>query len=77
MLDMSCTVYYEITLSIYSSFLLSVGLSICLLLSFLKIGSSVFSDIVHDDIRPWYLVTDRTRYLKQNFGGPNLRQNQT
>ena len=38
---------------------LSICQFICLSLSFLKIGSLVFSDIVRDDSWPWYLVTDR------------------
>ena len=33
------------------------------LLSFLKIRSLVFSDILHDDSWPWYLVT--ARFLKK------------
>ena len=57
-LDFSRTASYEITLVRPS----------------LKIGLLVFSDIVHDDSWPWYLVTDRERFLKNNFGGPNLSQ---
>ena len=38
--------------------------------NFLKIGSLVFSDIVHDDNWPWYLVTDEARFLKKNFWRP-------
>ena len=49
----------------------SVGLSVRLYvrpsLSFLKIGSLVFSDIVHNDSWPWYLVTDRDRFLKKKI----------
>ena len=37
-------------------------------LSFLKIESSVFSNIVHDDSWPWYIVTDEARFLKKKFG---------
>ena len=44
-----------------------VGLSDRPSLSFLKIGPLVFSDIVHDDSWPWYLVTDRARFLKKNL----------
>ena len=33
---------------------------------------SFFSDIVHDDSWPWYLVTDEARFLKKSFAGPNL-----
>ena len=40
--------------------------------SFLKIGSLVFSDIVHVDGWPWYLVIDVASFLKKYFGGPNL-----
>ena len=68
-LDVSRTASYEITL---------VHLSVCPYvrpsLSFLKIGSLVFSDIAHDDSWPWYLMTDRARFLKTNFGGSNLGQ---
>ena len=61
-LDVSRTASYEITL---------VCLSICPSLSFLKMGTLVFTDIVvHDDCWPWYLVTDEARFL----GGPNLDQ---
>ena len=37
-------------------------------LSFLKIRSLVFSDIVHDDSWSWYLVTDWARFLKKKIG---------
>ena len=53
---------------------LSVSPSLRPSLSFLKIGSLVFSDIVHDDSWPWYLVTDKARFLKNKNGGPNLDQ---
>ena len=43
----------------------SVCLSVRLSLSFLKIGSLVFSDIVHNDSWSWYLVTDGARFLKK------------
>ena len=43
----------------------SVYSSVRPLLSFLKIGSLVFSDIIHDDSWPWYLLTDRARFLKK------------
>ena len=36
----------------------SVRLSVRPSLSFLKIGSLLSSDIVHDDSWPWYLMTD-------------------
>ena len=55
MLDVSRTASYEITV---------VRLSVPPLLKFLKIGSLVFSDIVHDDSWPWYLVTDRARFFE-------------
>ena len=55
-LNVSRTASYEITIV-----LLSVRPS----LSFLKIGSLVFSDILHDDSWPWYLVTDEARFLKK------------
>ena len=55
-LDVSRTASYEITV---------VPLSVRLSLSSLKIGSLVLSDIVHDDSWPWYLVTDRARFLKK------------
>ena len=33
--------------------------------TYFKIRSLFFSDIVHDDSRPWYLMTDETRFLKK------------
>ena len=54
-LDGSWAASYEITF---------VRLSVCQSLIFLKIGSLVFSDIVHDDSRPWSLVTDGARFLQ-------------
>ena len=74
MLGVSWTASYEITV-----FHLSVSLSVCPSLTFLKIGLLVFS-IVHDDNWPWYLVTDKARFFKKNwwpeFGsnGPKLGQ---
>ena len=65
-LDVSRTTSYEIT-----------RLSVLRSLSFLKIGSLVFSDIVQVGSWPWYLVTDGTRFMKKKFkkiGGPNLGQ---
>ena len=44
---------------------LSVCPSVRASLSFLKIGSLVFSDIVHDDSWPWHLVTDEAWFLKK------------
>ena len=41
-------------------------------LSFLKIRSLVFSDILHDDSWPWYLVTARFLKKKKKNGSPNL-----
>ena len=55
----------------------SVCLSVRLSLSFLRIGSLVFSDIVHNDNWSWYLVTDGARFLKKKkkkIGDPNLGQ---
>ena len=43
------------------------ALSIHSSLSFLKIGSLIFSDIVHDDGWPWYLVTERAALKKKNW----------
>ena len=40
--------------------------------SFLKIGSLIFSDIIHVDSWPWYLVIDVASFLKKYFDGPNL-----
>ena len=51
---------------------LSVCLSFRLSLSFLKIGSLVFSGIVHDDSWPWYLVTEEARFLKKKILQPKL-----
>ena len=48
--------------------------SVCPSLRFLKIGSLVFSNIVHDDSWPWYLVADKARFLKKKIGGKNLGQ---
>ena len=48
-----------------SSFCLSVRLFVRPSLNSLKIGSSAFSDIVHDDSWPWYPVTDRAKFLKK------------
>ena len=59
-LDVSRTASYEINL---------VCLPVRPSLSFLKIGSLVFSDIVHDNGWPWYLVNDEARFLKKSFGG--------
>ena len=58
----------------------SVCLSVCSSLNFLKIGSLVFSHIVHDDMWPWYLMTDEVRFLKKKTNwrpefGPNTSQN--
>ena len=44
---------------------LSVRPSVCLWLSFLMIGSLVFSYIVLGDSWRWYLVTDKARFLKK------------
>ena len=49
-----------------SNVCLTVCLTIHLSLSFLKIGSLlVFSDIVHDNRSPKYLVTEGVRFLKK------------
>ena len=45
-------------------------LSVRLSLNFLKIFSR--SNIVHYESLPRYLVTDKARFLKKNFNGPNL-----
>ena len=52
----------------------SVRLSVYPSLSFLKIGLLVFSDTVHDDNWPRYLVTEEARFLKRKkkIRGPNL-----
>ena len=55
--DVSRTASYKIT-HVSGSVYLSVCPSVRLSPSFLKIESSVFSDIVHDDSCPWYLMTD-------------------
>ena len=52
--------------------LLSVCRSVRLSLSFLKIGSLVFSDIVHDGSWTWHLVNDRARFLKKSFWQPEF-----
>ena len=43
--------------------------------SFLKIGLLVFSDIVHQDSWPWYLVTDKARFLKKKIWRSKLVSN--
>ena len=43
--------------------------------SFLKIGLLVFSDIVHQDSWPWYLVTDIARFLKKKIWRSKLVSN--
>ena len=43
----------------------SIHSSVCSSLSFLNNGSLVHSYIVHDDSWPWYLVTDKARFLKK------------
>ena len=82
--DFSRTAFYEITLVrlfVCPSVCLSVCPSVPPSLSFLKIGLLVFSDIVHDDSWPWYLLTDKARFLKKvlrlEFGpnGSKLGQN--
>ena len=55
-LDISRTASYETTLA---------RLSVRPSLSFLKVGSLLFSDIVHDDSWPWYLVTDKAIFKKK------------
>ena len=62
--DVSQTASYEITLLV--SVRPSVRLSV-LHLIFFKIGLLVFSDIVHYDSSPWYLVADGARFLKKNL----------
>ena len=57
-IEVSWTASYEITL---------LRLSAHHSPSCLKIGSLVFSDIVHDDNWQWYLVTDENRFLKKNL----------
>ena len=57
-LNFTWTMSYEIIIVC-----LSVHLSVRPSLSFLKIRSLVFSVILHDDNRPWYLVTDEARFL--------------
>ena len=54
MLDVIQTASYEITL---------VRPSVRPSLGFLKIGPLGFSGIVHDESWPWYLVTDKARFL--------------
>ena len=47
--------------------LTSICPSVCPSLSFLKIGSLAFSDIVHNDSWPGYLATDGPRFKKNNL----------
>ena len=60
------------SLSVCLSVQVSVYLSIHLSLSFCKIESLVFSDIVHDDSWPKYLVTEGVRFLKKHNGSLNF-----
>ena len=69
MLGVSLAASYEITPVICGSVSLSVHLRV-----FSKLDHCFFSDIVHDDSWPWYLVSDIARFLKNNFGGLNLGQ---
>ena len=68
-LDVNLTVSYEITLV-----RLSIRPSVHVSLGFLKIGSLVFSDIVHYDSLPWDPVTDAATFLIKIYGGSNLGQ---
>ena len=66
---------HEVTLAVCPSVRPSFRPSARPSLSFLKIGSLVLSDIVHDDILPLYLVTDEARFLRKKiifFCDPNL-----
>ena len=54
------------------------SLSVCLPIhpsrNFFKIRSLVFTEIIHDDSWPWYIVTDEARSLEKNWRpefGPN------
>ena len=49
---------------------LFVPLSVYLSLGFLTIGWLAFSNIVHDDSQPWYLVTDGARSWEKKNGSP-------
>ena len=69
-LDVSWTASYEITLV-----RLFVRLSVRPSLSFLKIGSLVFSHIVHGGSWPQHLVTDGARFFLKKLGGQNWAQN--
>ena len=78
--NVSPTVSYEITLfrlSFCHSFCLSVCPSVCKSvrpsLTFLKIGSLVYSDIVHYNSLPWNLMTAEARFLR-NLGPSGLNQ---
>ena len=64
MLDVRRAASYKITL-VHLSVWLSIHQSVCPSLSFLKDGSLVFSDIVHGDSCPGYIVTDEARVLKK------------
>ena len=68
-MDARCpTASYEIIL-VRLSVHLSVRPFVRLSLTFLKIGSLDFPDIVHNDSWSWYLSTYKARLLKKN-GGP-------
>ena len=68
-LDVNWTASYEVTL-----ILLSAVLSVRPSLNFLKIGSSGFPDIGHDDSWPWYLVADEPRFFLRKIAARILGQ---
>ena len=68
--DVSRRAFYEITvirLFVCPSVCPAVSQFVHSSISFLKIASSVLSDIIHGDSWPWYRVTDEARFLKKNF----------
>ena len=70
LLSVCLFVYLHVCLSVCLSVYLSVCLSARPSLTFLKIGSLAFSEIVHDDSWPRYVVTDRAIFLKKRLWQP-------
>ena len=73
-LSVCLSVCLPVYLSVCLSVCLSVGWSVCLSarlsLTFLKTGSLAFSEIVHDDSWPRYVVTDQAIFLKKRLWQP-------
>ena len=62
-------------LKLFSSVCLSVLVSVRPSLNVFKIGSLVFSDIVHDDSWSWFVVTEEDRFFKKKNWRPKFGPN--